>query len=183
MDRKRDAQQLVRDKAVRDISRARTPLFHRGCHGVTRDTSNRDVTSDRDSDTPGLEGRGVTITLASAAFEARTAAHKAKLAADPRFAGWLGLMTQDDPPPDLAAIARQEERTELMRRAKYAFLCWAQDNPAADPFDVQAARDFLAAHPPLARPLGTGEPSTTHPTDDRATTARETPSPGALEQA
>lgn len=116
----------------------------------------------RDSDRAPLRSDPVTITPGNAlGFEEKTAAHKAKLATDPRFAGWLGLMTQDDPDPAIGQAAQRlaDERRELMRRAKYAFLCHAQDNPEADPAEIAEARQFLADHPPLQRPLGTGEPA------------------------
>lgn len=103
----------------------------------------------------------MTITSGTAlAIEEKTAAHKAKLATDPRFAGWLGLMAQDDPPPAIAEAAQRRiaEQLELTRRAKYSFLLWAQDNPEIDPAAIAEARQFLADHPPLQRALGTGEP-------------------------
>lgn len=91
----------------------------------------------------------------------KTRAHAAKLATDPRFAGWVGLMADGDPDPAIGQAAQRlaDERRELMRRAKYAFLCHAQDNPEADPAEIAEARQFLADHPPLQRPLGTGEPA------------------------
>lgn len=77
----------------------------------------------------------------------------------PAFDEALALLTQDDPPPPSAEdIRRREDRTELTRRAKASFLGWAENSPEADPLEVQAARDFLAATAPLQRPLGTGEP-------------------------
>lgn len=54
------------------------------------------------------------------------------------FADAVALMAQDDPDPAIAQAAQDlaDERRELMRRAKYAFLCHAQDNPEADPADI-----------------------------------------------
>lgn len=90
----------------------------------------------------------------------RTAAHKAKLAEDPRFAGWLNLLAKDDPQPDPAATARREERDELMRRACLAHLEMADRGLAnGDPVHTQWCRDFVASTAPLGRPLGTGEPA------------------------
>lgn len=91
----------------------------------------------------------------------KSRAHAARLATDPRFAGWLGLMAQDDPAPAIAEAAQRRiaEQLELTRRAKYSFLLWAQDNQETDPAAIAEARQFLADHPPLQRPLGTGEPA------------------------
>ncbi len=75
------------------------------------------------------------------------------------FEAALDLLARDDPDPSIgeAAQRRAEERLELMRRAKYSFLLWAQDNPETDPAAIAEARQFLADHPPLQRALGTGE--------------------------
>lgn len=77
------------------------------------------------------------------------------------FDSALHLLTQDDPDPAIgqAAQRRAEEQLELTRRAKYSFLLWAKDNPETDPAAIAEARQFLADHPPLQRPLGTGEPA------------------------
>lgn len=120
------------------------------------------MTERRDSDTPPLALRDVTITQAvPLSVDQKTAAHKAKLREDPRFAGWLGLMTQDDPDPAIGAEAqrRADEQLDLTRRAKYSFLLWAKDNPETDPKAIAEARQFLADHPPLQRPLGDGSPA------------------------
>jgi len=146
----------------RDIaSRARTPL--RGMSRLSRvtDAGVTEVVG-RDSDRAPLRSDPVPITPGTAqGIEEKTRAHKAKLAQDPRFAGWLGLMAADDPDPSIgeAAQRRAEERLELTRRAKYSFLLWAQDNPETDPAAIAEARQFLADHPPLQRALGTGEPA------------------------
>lgn len=77
------------------------------------------------------------------------------------FNAALDLLARDDPDPSIAEAAqrRAEEQLELMRRAKYSFLLWAQDNPETDPAAIAEARQFLADHPPLQRALGTGEPA------------------------
>lgn len=142
----------------RDISsRARTPLRGKSrCHAVTAE---RDVTGGgRDSDTPPLALRGVTITPGTAAERSRD--HAAQLAADPRFASIRAGLALDpfaDPQPDLAAIRRQEERTELMRTTKLALIKRAAAAAGVPVEDLIGAVEFVLAHPPLQRPLGTGE--------------------------
>lgn len=90
----------------------------------------------------------------------KSRAHAARLAKDKRFAGWLGLMADSDPPPDPAAIARRKERDELTRRACIAHLAMADRGLATgDPKHTQWCRDFVATTPALNRPLSTGEPS------------------------
>lgn len=98
---------------------------------------------------------------ALALVERSVLTHAERLATDPRFAGWLGLMAADDPDPAIAEAAqrRADEQLELTRRAKCSYLCWAQGNPEADPKQISEARQFLADHPPLRRALGTGEPA------------------------
>lgn len=79
---------------------------------------------------------------------------------DPRFAGWLDLIAQDDPPPDPEAIARRQERTELMRQAQQRIIdLHEQGIRIAHPTDLEGARAFVMANPPLRRPIGTGEPA------------------------
>ena len=138
----------------RDTSRARARPFGDTvlCPCVPLGHTGRDTSSGtRDATPPGIASRS--------GHSERTAEHKAKLAQDPRFAGWLGLMAADDPDPSIgqAAQRRAEERLELTRRAKYSFLLWAQDNPETDPAAIAEARQFLDDHPPLRRALGTGE--------------------------
>lgn len=92
----------------------------------------------------------------------------------------VALMSDGDPDPAIgeAAARRAEESIELLRRAKYSFLCWAQGNPEADPREVQAARDFLDRHPPLRRQLGTGEPPPNGHGQENAATGRAEALPG-----
>lgn len=77
------------------------------------------------------------------------------------FGEALALLAQDDPPPDAAAIRRREERDEVMRRACLSALQRAEhtDPDLLDQTYLAWARDFVATHPPLGRPLGTGEPA------------------------
>lgn len=71
----------------------------------------------------------------------------------------LDLLARDDPPPNPAAIRRQEERTELMRSTKLALIARAAAAAGVPVEDVIGAVEFVLAHPPLQRPLGTGEPA------------------------
>lgn len=75
----------------------------------------------------------------------------------------LALLARDDPAPDLEAIRRREERDELMRRACLSAIERAEhaDPALLDQQFLSWARDFVATHPPLGRPLGTGEPTPT----------------------
>lgn len=77
------------------------------------------------------------------------------------FGEALALLAQDDSPPDLEAIRRREERDELTRRACLSALERAKgvDPALMDQAYLAWARDFVATHPPLGRPLGTGEPA------------------------
>lgn len=78
------------------------------------------------------------------------------------FAAALALMADGDTQPDQAAERRQEERDELMRRACLSALQRAENNPHPELLDqayLAWARDFVATHPPLQRPLGTWEPA------------------------
>lgn len=92
-------------------------------------------------------------------YQARTAAHKARLSLDPRFAQWLDLLAADDPPPDPQAIRRREERDELQRRACLAGIARAEQGQRVDSAWLDWARAFVAATPALNRPLGNGEPA------------------------
>lgn len=157
----RDTQNEKRDIRERDtLARAR-PL--RGNVTVSqRDTSGRDVTSHRDSDTPPASLRGVTITLSGggASHAERTAAHRAKLATDPRFAGWINLMSDGDPDPaiGLEVLRRREEQDELKRAAYQRAIDRHEQGQHVDPEHLAEARAFCDAHPRLQRALGTGEP-------------------------
>lgn len=68
----------------------------------------------------------------------------------------VSLMARDDHLPDAEAIRRQEERDELMRRACLSAIERAKHIDAAlrDDVYLEWARDFVASHPPLSRPLG-----------------------------
>lgn len=79
------------------------------------------------------------------------------------FDAAMALMTQYDPAPDFAAIRRREERDELMRRACLSALERARgvDPSLLDQVYLAWARDFVATHPQLGRPLGPGEPTPT----------------------
>jgi hypothetical protein len=153
--RKRDIQQRTRDKAARDIlARARPTTW--GCHSVTRDTTSRDVTQPRDSDTPTLALRGVTITLPSRNSEAR------RLAADPRFAAIVAGLPSDpfgDPHPDPETLQADAERAELQRQAAQRTIDRAEAGHEVDPTHLAWCRDVVATIAPLQRPLGTGEPA------------------------
>lgn len=71
----------------RDTLACARPLSERDCHGVTV-TTPRDTSSvTRDSDRPPLRCEPVTIT--GQVPVDRQQEHKARLAKDPRFAGWV----------------------------------------------------------------------------------------------
>lgn len=78
----------------------------------------------------------------------------------PAFYAALTLMADADPPADPEAIRRREERDELTRRACLSALERAKhtDPDLLDQAYLAWARDFVASHPPLERPLGTGNP-------------------------
>ena len=150
--RKRDIRKQRRDKAERDILARARPFGE--CHGVTRDTATRDVTTPRDSDTHPLALLGVTITLGSAASDAR------RLAADPRFAAIVAGLPADpfgDPHPPVDVLRRDAERAELMRQAAVRAIERAASGQDVDPLHLQWCRDIVAGIPPLQRPLGSGE--------------------------
>ena len=77
---------------------------------------------------------------------------------DAAFDAALALMARDDPAPDPAAIRRREERDELMRIACQSAIDRAKgvDPALLDQAYLAWARDFVATHPPLSRPLGPG---------------------------
>lgn len=139
----------------RDTSRARARPFGDAalCPCVPAGTQMRDATTGtRDATPPGIASRSL------GAVAEKTRAHAAKLATDPRFAGWLGLMAQDDPAPYPAAIARRQERDELRRLCCLRTIAMAERGCTVDAVALEDARDFVATHPPLGRPLGTGNP-------------------------
>ncbi len=70
---------------------------------------------------------------------------------------YLQIMTQDDPPPDPVAIRAQEERDELMRQACQRSIDMAARGLTVDPYHIAWCVDFVRAHPPLQRQLGTGD--------------------------
>ena len=75
------------------------------------------------------------------------------------FSTALEHLADDDPQPDPAAIRRQEERTELMRTTKLALINRAAVAAGVPVEDLVGAVEFVLAHPPLPRQLGTGDPS------------------------
>lgn len=86
-------QQSVTEKSEsvtsESVTVSRAPADPKGlCHGVTAVTvTHPTVTAQRDSDTQAPDGPGVTITPGSA--EAKRDEQRRRLAADPRFAGWV----------------------------------------------------------------------------------------------
>lgn len=160
--------QKERDKQGVTLARAR-PL--RGLSRVTVVTQNRDVThTDRDATPPGIASRSQVVVgeekqAGAKAPESlaadRTAAHKAKLATDPRFAGWVGLMADGDPDPAIGAevIRRRDEQDELKRAAYQRAIDRHEQGQHVDPEHLAEARAFCAAHPRLRRPLSSGEPA------------------------
>lgn len=82
----------------------------------------------------------------------------------PAFYAALTLLAQDDPPVDPEAQRRREELDELTRRACLSALERARRSTDPDLLDrdyLEWAADFVATHPPLGRPLGTGNPDGT----------------------
>lgn len=111
----------------------------------------------RDSDRAPLRSDPVTVTheACGGGVAAKTQAHKAKLAADPRFAAWLGI--DQDPPPDPATERRIAERNELIRIAAQRIVeNEASGAPTADPATLAWARDFVATTGPAGRLAGHG---------------------------
>jgi len=150
--------EVKRDTSERDtLACARPPYGGMSrCHAVT--VTGRDVTENRDSSPC---GRTITVggieekqapTEGSASHEDRQAAHRAKLAADPRFAAWVA---GDD---DAGRERRAEERRELMRIAAQQVIDEAALGPV-DPHRLAWAQQIVATHKPPAFPHPSTEPT------------------------
>lgn len=78
-------------------------------------------------------------------------AHRARLAADPRFAAWAAADNQTD------RERRFAEQRELTRTAALSVAAEHAAGRSVDPCRLEWAQQILRANPPLGRPLGTGD--------------------------